>query len=183
MEINDGKLRQTKVKAEQNSKVVETIVNQLVAKYNKDLQELTERVKQRIADVKRDPNIEFDIGTLEGWLMEIPTFMYFSASGLELLGIEGDNATAIRDEAFNLAYQEVEGTIKDKQAHAELHTFNERIVEIAFQRAYKKLKTQLYHAELMYKSISKIYTKRAEEENFDRQEGKQIRRGRQAGDY
>lgn len=183
MDINEGRIRSTKVKAEQNSRIVESIVNQLVAKYNKDLQDLTERVRNFILEMKNNPDVELDIVTLEHWLLELPTFLYFAGSGLELLGIEGDNASAIKEEAFNLAYQQVEGTIGDKKAHAELQTFNERIVEIAFQRAYKKLKTQLYNAEILYKSISKIYGKRTEEEWFDRQEGKAIRKRRQDGDY
>lgn len=181
--MDDAKIRSTKITTEQNSQVVEKIVDQLVSKYNTDLQQVIDEIKLYIFRVQNNPNVEFDIVTLEHWMMKVPTFLYFAGSGLELLGIEGDNASAIKDEAFNSAYQAIEGTIGDKKAHAELETFNEKIVEIAFQRAYKKLKLQLQYAEILYKSISKIYGKRQEDEWFDRQEGKQIQRQRQHGNY
>lgn len=183
MDVNEQEIRSIKTLVEQNSQVIEKIVNQLVGKYNREMEQFVRQVNEHLKEVKNNPNVEFDIVTLEQWMFELPTFMYFAGSGLELLGIEGDNAEAVKNQAFQEAHQQAEGTIPDKKASATLNTFTQHIVEISFKRAYKKLRMQLDHAELIYKSVSKVYAQRMAEEAYNEREGNKIKRARQYGDY
>jgi hypothetical protein len=97
---------------------------------------------------------------LEASVMKIPVFLYFAVGGLESLGIEGDTAKAHKIEVFNKAYADVEGTIQDKTKHAELNSFPEYLIEVAYARAYKKLKSQIDAAEHVFSGAKKVLSKR-----------------------
>lgn len=160
-----GKVRTLKRKVEENSAVVEKVVDSIVSKYNKDLDDYIRKIKRLLdrGDVLSDAEIENAV-------MRIPVFLYYAASGLESLGIEGDNAKAAKIEVFNAAYLEIEGTIQDKTKHAELQTFPEYLIEVAFARAYKKLKTQIDMAEHIFSGAKKVLSKRMLDIDISRQD-------------
>lgn len=148
-------LRSIKRRVEDNSKIIDDIVDTILAKYKRELDEFMDWVKTRLAQSDR-----LDDGELEAMTLRIPLLMYYASGGLETLGIEGDNAKAVRMELFNTLYTENEGTIPDKTKKAELGTMNEYLIEIAFTRAYKKLKVQLEMAEHVYSAAKKVFSKR-----------------------
>lgn len=159
------KVRTIKNKIEQDSGIIENIVDQLVAKYNADLDNFMAEIKGLIDS--RDDLTDFE---LEKIALKVPVYMYFSVSGVENLGIQYDNAKARRQSEYNTYYMDEEGTIKDKQAAAELKVIPEQVMEIAFQRAYKKLKAKIDTCEQLCLSIRKIIGKRTQDLTINKYE-------------
>jgi len=158
-----GKMRTIKMRVEENSKQIDLLVDQLVAKYNKDLDELITEFKELLNQAKER---ESEIGNieLENMTLRLPVLMYFSSGGLESLGIEGDTSKSIKEEAFSRAYMVSSGsTVKDKESEAIISTLSEQMVEIAFSRAYKKLKLQIAQAENIFSGVKKVLSKRMQE--------------------
>lgn len=153
--IEEGRIRSVKAKVEENSAVLDRLVDALVVKYNSELHEFITRCRRLLKTEDEVSNQD-----IEAMVLKIPIYMYFAISGLESLGIEGDNAKAIKMEAFNQAYLDAQGTIQDKTKEAELQTFSEHLVDIAFNRAYKKLKSQLEVAEAVFSGAKKVLSKR-----------------------
>jgi hypothetical protein len=150
-----SRMRTIKTKVEENSAVIDQIVDSLVRKYSRDLDDYVTKVKALL-----DKYEELSDQEIEDIVLRIPVFMYFSVTGLEALGIEGDNARIVKMEAFNRAFLEAEGTIQDKKNTAEQQTYAEHLVEIAFDRAYKKLKKQIDMAEHIFSGAKKVLSKR-----------------------
>lgn len=154
----ETKMRQLKVKVEQESVQVINLVDSLVNKYGRELEESIDEVRDLL---KQDRPLENE--ELETIVMQIPVYMYYAIEGLEKLGVEGDNAKAVRKEVFNSIYIDTPGTIEDKTKNAELATMPEYYVEQAFQRAYRKLKEKIEKAEHVYSGAKKILDKRTNE--------------------
>jgi hypothetical protein len=151
-------MRFLKMQVEEEAQALNNLVDSLVNKYGKDLERCIERVRDLLKESEKISNEE-----LEKIVMEIPVYMYFAVEGLEKLGIEGDNAKAMRKEIFNSVYIDTPGTIEDKTKQAELSTMSEYYVEIAFQRAYKKLKEKIQKAEHVFTGAKKVLDKRTNE--------------------
>lgn len=151
----EAKMRSIRHRVEVTSQPINRIVDQIVAKYSSDLTDLIDRLK---TELKRPDRISD--GDLENLTLKIPAYLYFASSGLEALGVEGDNAKAVKMELFNELFTETNGTIEDKKKRAELGTFPEYLIEVAFTRAYKKLKTQIDMAEHVFSGVKKVLSKR-----------------------
>lgn len=152
---DENKMRQVKAKVEMNSITLERLVDNIVLKYNRELTEEVDKVK-----VLLDKKDTLEDSEIENLVMRIPVYMYYAGGGLESLGIEADMAKAVKLEIYNEKYMELDGTIKDKEAEAYNQTFNEQLIEVAFQRAYKKLKIQLEMADSVFSGAKKVLTKR-----------------------
>lgn len=150
-----SKVRTLRQKVDDHAGTLEKIVDAIITKYNRDLNEYIERMKDLLSRSEDLTDSE-----IERSVLRIPLFMYFASTGLESLGIEGDSAKAIKMQVFNEAYSAVEGTIQDKTKHAELQTFPEYLIEVAYTRAYKKLKTQIEMAEHIFSGAKKVLSKR-----------------------
>jgi hypothetical protein len=146
----ESRIRTRKLVVEENSATVERIVESLVLKYSRDLDDYIRNIKKML---ERRDNMSDD--EIENAVLKVPVFLYFASSGLESLGIEGDNALAVKKQAFNDIYIETEGTIQDKTKTAELATFPEYLLEVAYNRAYKRLKTQIEMAEHVFSGLKK----------------------------
>lgn len=151
-------MRLLKMRVEEESEALNNLVDSIVNKYSKDLERCIERVRDLLKESDKISNEE-----LEKIVMEIPVHMYFAVEGLEKLGIEGDNAKAMRKEIFNGVYIDTPGTIEDKTKAAELATMSEYYVEVAYQRAYKKLKEKIQKAEHVFTGAKKVLDKRTNE--------------------
>lgn len=153
------KLRTVKNEVEKDGEVLQNIVEQLVARYNRDLDDFMEEVKHII-----DNREELDDLTLEKVAIRVPVYMYFSSNGLEALGIQYDHAKAKRLSEYNTYFMDAGGTIKDKEAEAGLKVIPETMMEEALKRAYKLLKTKLEACEHLNMSIRKVIGKRTQEQ-------------------
>ena len=94
--------------------------------------------------------------------------MYFIGEAQEALGIREDVSKAIRQDVYNTAFSAAVGTIADKQANAELSSQSETVANIAFSRAYKKVKIRLDAASEMLQSVKKVMSRRMSEADLTR---------------
>lgn len=156
----ESALRRLKIQIEDESEAVNNLVDSLVNKYGKDLERAIDRVKDALNKNDDQPVTNEE---LEKFVMQVPVYMYYAIEGLEKLGIEGDNAVALKKEKFNRSYIDTAGTIEDKTKQAELDTMTEYYVEQAYKRAYKKLKEKISKAEHVYTGAKKVLDKRTNE--------------------
>lgn len=158
-EINVGKVRQLQRRIEQNSIIIDDIVNKLVADYCSPLDEYMQHIRDILADINNPPtNAELD-----DFALNLPVLIYFTGEAQEALGIKEDVAKAVKAELYNEIYDAAVGTIADKTATAELATQNEYITLIAYQRAYKKIKLRMEAANETLQSIKKVMSRRISE--------------------
>lgn len=165
MDIDQANIRTLKVKAETHANIINSIVDNLVIKYNQELTTLITEVRNVLHSGREVSDQE-----LEMWTLRLPTYMYFTGTGLEKLGTESDAAKAIKMEAYNEVINAIEGTIPEKRGRAENATYNEHLIEVAFARAYKRLQRNMVDAEHMFSSLKKIITVRQEEKFMSRRD-------------
>jgi len=152
---------------ESRSVQIKAIVDELVFKYNQDLDTYIKNIKE-IALPQKDRLTDIDI---EKMVLKIPIFMYYSANGLEELGVEQDNAEAIHKELYNEAFQDANGTIRDKEAIAESSVMEDYMIEQIFRRSYKKLKIKIEMADKIYSGVKKILSKRMSDNELSKMDG------------
>lgn len=165
MKNDEGKLRSIRHKVEQDSNVIDRIVESIVFKYSQQLDSEVDQIKYLLERPEELSDIE-----VENMVMRLPVYMYYAVNGLEDLGIESDIAKAVKLEVFNENYIEIEGTIKDKTHQAELNTMDEQMIEVAFTRAYRKLKSKIDQAENIFSGAKKVMTKRIQDYEIHRQD-------------
>lgn len=156
----DKEMRRMRIQIEEESAAVTSLVNTLVDKYGRELERAVDKVRDALTKSGQHPISNED---LEKFVMEVPVQMYYAIEGLERLGIEGDNAVALKKDKFNRSYIMTTGTIEDKTKQAELDTMTEYYVENAYKRAYKKLKEKIAKAENVYTGSKKVLDKRTHE--------------------
>lgn len=158
MGAEEGKLRTIKREIENNSETIEKIVDQLVKKYNEDLDKCIFEAKELLD--KKDKLTDYEI---ENITLRVPIYMYYAVHGLETLGIQLDNAKAIQKTKYNEHYIEAQGTVGDKTAKAENLVIPEHLMVVCYERAYKKLKTKTEVALQICQATRKVLTKRISE--------------------
>lgn len=160
---DETKLRTIRHKVEENSRTIDRIVGNIIRKYSDELDEEVEKIKILLGDSDHLSDEQLEI-----IVMKLPVHMYYAINGLEDLGIEGDMAKAVKLEVYNDKYLDAEGTIQDKTHIAELQTVSEKMIEIAFTRAYRKLKTKIEMAEHVYSGAKKVLDKRMKDMELHR---------------
>ena len=154
----EGKLRTIKREIETNSATIEKIVDQLVGKYNEDLDKCIDEARE-LLDTK-DKLTDYEI---ENITLRVPVYMYYGVHGVETLGIQLDNAKAIKTTKYNEYYMDAQGTIGDKTAEAENLVIPEHLMVVCYERAYKKLKAKVDVATQICQATRKVLTKRIAE--------------------
>ena len=154
--INAGKVRSLQKRIDENSDLVNSIVNRLVSEYCRSLDEYMQFIRNILNDTANPPTDR----ELDDFALNIPVLIYFTGEAQEALGIKEDVAKAVKQELYNEVYDKATGTIADKSAAAELATQNEYIAHIAYQRAYKKVKLRMEAANETLQSIKKIISRR-----------------------
>ena len=165
MEI-ENKIRVIKHEVEANAIKIQTIVDQLVSKYNKQLDDFMDEVLLMLSHKDKLSDTEIEMITLK-----VPIYMYFGVSGVENLGIQLDNAKAIKVTKFNIEYMDSEGTINDRNANAENNIIPEALTLICYERAYKKLRSKMDVAEQLCNSTRKVLQKRITELSILKNDG------------
>ena len=158
-EIEVGKVRQLQKRIDNNSDIIESIVNKLVSDYCKPLDNYMEFIRGVLNDHDNPPTDR----ELDDFTLNIPVLLYFTGEAQESLGIKEDIAKAVRLELFNETFDKSTGTIADKTASSELATQNEFIAHMAYQRAYKKIKLRMEAANETLQSIKKVISRRISE--------------------
>lgn len=162
---NENQLRSIRHRIEENSQTIEKIVDNIVLKYSAELDSEIDGIKILLENSERLEDSE-----IENIVMRLPIFMYYGVNGLENLGVESDMAKAVKMEIYNDKYLDAKGTIQDKTHQAELDSMNEQMVEIAFTRAFRKLRSKIEQAENVFSGAKKVLTKRMQEMDLHKQD-------------
>lgn len=159
--MDEMKLRSIRHSVEDKSEVIDKIVASIVAKYTADLEDEINRAKRMLEE--KDKLEDFE---LENLVMRVPVFMYFAADGVESLGVEADLAKAVKLEVYNDKYVKTEGTVAFREAEAGNATMHEAMIEVAFNRAYRKLKDKITMAEHVFSGAKKVLSKRMQDNDL-----------------
>lgn len=162
---DENRIRSIRHNVEEKSVIIEKIVENIVQKYSQELDSEIDKIKSMLDDADNLEDSE-----IENVVMRLPVFMYYAINGLENLGVESDMAKAVKMELYNEKYISSEGTIHDKTHKAELETMNEQLVEVAFQRAYRKLREKVAKAEHVFSGAKKVISKRMIDAEITRQD-------------
>lgn len=173
-EINKTEVKQLQERIEKNSLLIDEIVNQLVQDYCKSLDDYVKFIKRVLQDVKNPPT---DL-ELDDFVMNLPVLLYFTGEGMESLGIREDTSKAVKMEKYNETYNKVKGTIADKTALAETESQAEFITNMAYSRAYKKIKLRLELGNELLQSIKKVITRRTSEYELGKVDQGRFKNGR-----
>lgn len=173
-EIDKEKVINIQNRIENNSKLIDEIVNKLVSDYCSALDEYVTFIENVLQDTAHPPT---DI-ELDDFVMNLPVLLYFTGEGMESLGIREDTAKAIKMEKYNETYNKVKGTIADKTALAETESQAEFVTNMAYSRAYKKIKLRLELGNELLQSIKKVITRRSNEYELGKVDRGRFKNGR-----
>ena len=129
---------------ESNAGALDTIVNDIIAPYCRDLDKYVGFIKDCLKDGENPPTNE----ELDDFCMNLSTYIYFAGGTCEYLGIRDDISKAVYKEMYHTARaSQSSGTVADKDSLAELASQEEFIVSAAYNRAYKIMKSKVDNAQ------------------------------------
>lgn len=158
--VKIDKLNQIKLHIEDNSKLIDEVVNEIIKPYSKDLDNYVLFIKDCLSDGQNPPTDE----ELDDWCMNLSTYIYFAGGMQEQLGIRDDISKAVWKEMYNTRRNELDkGTVDDKNSVAELASQQEQLTNICYSRAYKIMKAKVENAQELLGSCKKVLTRRMNE--------------------
>lgn len=163
-DINPGKVRQVQKKIEENSTLIEELVNRIVDTHCKPLDDFMKWIRDILSDHDNPPTDR----ELDDMTLTLPNLLYFTGEALESVGIKEDIAKAIKMELYNTMYDQADGTISDKTAIAELNTQIEHVTWVVYQRAYKKIRLRMDAGNEQLQSVKKVVSRRMAEYDLTR---------------
>ena len=140
---------------QENSKVIEDIVYDIVKQYTSPL----DSKMQICRDIFNSPN-KITNQEIEDLLAQLPSCLYFVTEGQEIIGIRESIAEMAKKETFIIAREKAIGTIQDKNTTAEGASIEEAINQIIYNRAYKMIKSKIDMAQEMINSLKRIFDAR-----------------------
>ena len=163
--LNIDKVRSVKLHVEDNSKVIDSIVNDIINPYCKDLDRYVKFIKDCLADGENPPTD----AELDDFCLNLSTFIYFAGGMCEQLGIRDDISRAVYKEMYHSSRAEIDkGTVADKDSLAELAAQQEQIVNVCYSRAYKTMKAKVENAQELLSSCKKVLSHRMQESELTR---------------
>lgn len=161
-ELDVAKVNSIKLHVEDNSSIMENIVNEIVGPYIKDLDKYVLFIKECLKDGENPPTDT----ELEDFCMNLSTYIYFAGGFCEQLGIREDISKAVYKEVYNTARDSHTGTINDKNSKAELDSQQEQLVSICYSRAYKIVKSKVENSQELLSSCKKVLSRRMQEQSL-----------------
>lgn len=150
---------------EDNSIVIENIVNGIIEPYIKDLDNYVEVIRNKLKDGNRLPTTQ----ELDSFCLNLSTYIYVASSMAEKLGIRDDISKAVYKEVYNNHRNSLkQGTVVDKNTTAELNSQHEQLTSICYSRAYKLVKTKVDNAQELLGSCKKVLSHRITEMELTR---------------
>ena len=158
--IQISKIKDIQLHVEDNSKLIDNIVSDIINPYCKDLDAYIKFISECLKDGNNPPtNAE-----LEDFCMNLSTYIYFASGMCEQLGIRDDISKAVWKETYNTARSNQDkGTIADKDATAELSSQQEQLTNICYNRAYRTMKAKVDSAQELLSSCKKTLSHRMQE--------------------
>lgn len=158
-------IEEIKDKVEEHSRVIDTIVAEIISPYCKDLDTYVSFIKDCLKDGENPPTTD----ELDDFCLNLSTYIYFAGGMCEQLGIRDDIAKAVYKEMYHTARaSQDKGTIADKDSLAELASQQEYIVSASYTRAYKTLKSKVDNAQELLSSVKKVLSRRIQEMELTR---------------
>lgn len=154
--IDKEKVIKTLNHIEDNSELLDSVVNGLVNKYCKELDDLMKKAR----DVINDTNNPVTNDELDSFIMRLSTILYFTGEAQESLGIKEDIARAVERDVYNKAHKEAVGTVSDKETAAQIASQQEFVTLTAISRAYKKIKLRMECGMELLSSFKKVVSRR-----------------------
>ena len=150
---------------EEKSKVIDTIVVEIISPYCKDLDTYVSFIKDCLKDGENPPTTD----ELDDFCLNLSTYIYFAGGMCEQLGIRDDISKAVYKEMYHTARANLDkGTVADKDSLAELASQEEYIVSSAYTRAYKTLRSKIENAQELLSSCKKVLSRRMAEYELTR---------------
>lgn len=157
------KINAIKLHVEGNSTQMDSIVNDIIEVYVKDLDEYVSHIDDRLCQ-KDNPPTDAE---LETFCLNLSTLIYFAGGMCEQLGLRSAIATAIYKETYNTSRDNLtKGTVQDKNTLAELNSQQEQLVDIAYKSAYKIVKSKVDNAQELLSSCKKAISRRMQEQQL-----------------
>ena len=154
-----------KSKVEEDSRVIDKIVLDIIKPYVKDLDNYVSFIKECLKDGENP----MTTAELEDVVMNLSTYIYFASGACEQLGIRDDIAKAVYKEIYHSKRSELaHGTVADKDSIAELESMQEQITSAAYNRAYKTMKAKVENAQELLSSAKKALSHRISEMELTR---------------
>lgn len=158
--IKEESIEKAREILETKSLDIEKIVKKVIDTYSSELDGLVKVIDLKVREQELDGLSDQE---LESFCLKLSSFMYFAASGQELIGLREDIAKALNKEDYNNKYAEATGTINDKKASAELESQSSMLVELIYDRAEKMMSSKLTYATHLLGSIKRVLNRRIEQ--------------------
>ena len=155
-----SKVSNIRLHIENNSTTIDSIVDEIISPYCKDLDKYVAFIRDCLKDGENPPTTS----ELEDFCLNLSTDLYFASGRCEVLGIRDDISKAVWKEMYNSARADGTGTVADKDSFAELKAQQEQIVNVCYSRAYKIMKAKVESAQEMLASCKKVLSHRMQEE-------------------
>lgn len=148
---------------ENNAKLVDDVVNELVGQYSKELDAVIAQAHEALSHRSQLADNEIDF-----FILKIPMSMYYSSVAQEEMGIREDVSRMIRQRLYIDARQSASGTIDDKNTAAEAQVMQETLTAAAYKRATNILKAKNTAAQEVLSAFKKVLSRRMEEYQLTR---------------
>ena len=119
--IDTEKVNSTLKRIDNNSKLLDRVVDDLVKKYCSELDDLMQQAR----DVINNLDAPISNEELDSFIMRLSVLLYFTGEAQETLGIREDVARAVEREVYNNAHKEATGTVSDKDVYAQISSQQE----------------------------------------------------------
>ncbi len=159
------KVEAVKLQVENDSKLIDEIVNNIIKPYCESLDEYIEWISEILQDGENPPTDQ----ELDDMCINLATRIYFAGGLCEQLGIRDDISKAVYKEMYHTSRASIDkGTVADKDSLAELASQEEFVVSRAYTRAYKTMKAKVENAQELLQSIKKVIGRRMQETELTR---------------
>ena len=159
----------TQDRVENHSSVLDSIVNEIIEPYCKDLDRYVMFIKECLHDGETPPTND----ELDDFCLNLSTLIYFAGGMCEQLGIRDDISKAVYKEVYNDTRSSLsEGTVADKDSIAELNAQQEQITSVCYNRAYRIVKAKIEAAQELLASCKKVLTRRCQEFELTHMQGR-----------
>ena len=154
------KLSRIKLKVEDNSKILDDVVSDIIRPYCRDLDNYVAFVRDCLKDGDKPASNQ----ELEDFCMNLSTYIYYASGVVETLGIRDDISKALWKEIYHSTRNETTGgTVADKDSKAELASQQEQLTNICYNRAYRIMKAKVDSAQELLQSSKKVLSHRMQE--------------------
>lgn len=159
-EIKPSKVSDIQLHIENNSAVIDNIVNDIITPYTKDLDKYVGFIRDCLKDGENPPT---DV-ELDDFVLNLSTYIYWASGACEQLGVRDDISKAVYKEMYHSTRNNVDkGTVADKDSLAELGSQQEYLTNVCYSRAYKIVKAKVSSAQELLSSCKKVLSHRMQE--------------------